>query len=400
MHLKTTSESSGFCLGFSLIEATVTLAIVAILAVGMVTVASSTLDMFQTQMTANRLDQLQRAISGDPVIVVNETRTSFGYIGDMGNLPSNLEDLWVKGSQPTFTFDTTKKAGAGWNGPYLDTNVVEFVDAIKQDSWGNDFSYSTTSFLDSNFNANALGQLVSLGPDFSLGDSDDITINFFESETQSRIQGFVRDDDGNVVSGVGVTVNYPASGVLTTETASTDANGYYSLTDIPFGNRSLTIEPKLVLASGTALVTGNNNQNVDLSVKNFAATDTTITSIQFDYSISPPAYFDTLNVGGGASEYSDTTPRLATGDAVNFTGQTVEGTGAQAESVSIRLQSPVTDVADIVIGKIGKGSSLQIQMDGFNDTLSGSGTDVDITGVVFTLTFSDGSIVVFTPEVQ
>lgn len=383
--------------GFSLIEATVTLAIVAILAVGMVRVATGTLDMFQSVMTVTQLYQLQRAIAGDPVIV-NETRSSFGYIGDMGNLPPKLEDLWVKGTQPVFTFNTTKKAGAGWNGPYLDTDVVEFVDSMKQDNWGNDLFYSTTPFLDASFNANAQGKLVSLGPNFTLGNGDDINVNFFDSETESRIQGFVRDDAGDVVSGVGVTVNYPASGVLTTQTATTDANGYYSLIDIPFGNRSLTIEPKLVLASGTALVKGNNNQDVELSVKNFAATDTTITSIRFDYSISPPAYFSTLIVGTGSADYNSTNPRLKTTDTVNISSETVAGTGAQAESVPIRLQSPVTDVADIVIGKIGKGSSLKIQMQGFNDTASGGGgNDVDVSGVVFQLTFSDGSIVVLTP---
>ncbi len=383
--------------GFSLIEAVTTLAIVSILAVGMVSVAANSLEMLQSEITEDRLVALQRAVSGDPVIVVNETRTAFGYVGDMGNLPANLQALWIKGAQPAFTFDTAKKTGAGWNGPYVRTEVVETLAALMEDGWGNELFYSNSPFTDATFGANALGKLASLGLNFSLGDDDDVTINFFESEIVSRIQGFVRDNKANVVPGVDITLNYPQSGVLGSQTATTDSLGYYFFADVPFGNRSLTIEPRLVLADGTAVVKGGNNDDVEFFVKNFAADDITITSITFDYSIDPPAYFDRLKVDG-TTVYNDSTPRLGTGDTVNFSAETAKGRGGVEESIPIRLQSPITDVPDIEIGKIGKGSSLKIQMQNFVDVQSGGGgTAVDMSGVIFEVTFSDGSMVVVVP---
>ena len=250
--------------GFSLIEAIFTLAIITILSVGLVSVSGAAFNSVRRAATDDHLRSLERAISGDPVIVLNEARTSFGYVGDMGTLPVNLEDLWVKGSQASFSFDTSKKAGAGWTGPYLDTEIVEFIDGTGMDAWGTDLSYDNTPFSDSDFGANALGMLASFGPDGMTGGSDDITLHFFDAAIQSRVQGFVRDDTKNGVPGVGVTVNYPQGGALTSQTLLTDSLGYYFFTGIPFGNRSLTIEPRLVLAPDTAIVTGLNNDTVEL----------------------------------------------------------------------------------------------------------------------------------------
>ncbi len=143
--------------GFSLVETAATLAIVSILTAGMASVASSAMVMMQDEITSDRLRGLQRAILGDPVIVVNETRTAFGYVGDMGNLPTSLEDLWTKGTQPAFSFDTIKKTGAGWNGPYTQTDTVETLDSLMQDGYGNSLFYSPVPFTDPTFGADALG---------------------------------------------------------------------------------------------------------------------------------------------------------------------------------------------------------------------------------------------------
>ncbi len=352
--------------------------------------------MLQHDITVDRLADLQRAVSGDPVIVVDETRTAFGYVGDMGNLPATLTDLWIKDTQPAFTFDTTKKTGAGWNGPYVTLETIEALAALMKDGWGNGLSYSNSPFTDATFGAGAKGKLASLGPDFSLGNGDDITVNFFNSEVVSRVQGFVRDNKGNVVPGMDITLNYAQNGVLTSSTATTDSLGYYFFADIPFGNRSLTVEPRLVLAAGTAVVKGGNNDDVEFFVKNFASEDITITSMTFDYSIDPPAYFNRLRVDG-STVYNSSNPRLGTGDTVNFSGKTAKGRGTVEESLPIRLQSPITDVADIQIGKIGKGSSMKIQMQNFVDTQTGGGTAVDMSGVIFEITFSDGSMIVVVP---
>jgi hypothetical protein len=382
--------------GMTLLEASATIAIVSIISVGLVTIGDRLASDRQIAATQDSMNELRRAISGNPVIVVNEGRTAFGYVGDMGNLPSSLEDLWVKGTQPAFSFDTAKKTGAGWNGPYLDVPIAEFAPAAAYDGWGNRFAYSNTSFTETTFGTTALGQLVSYGRNFVSGGGDDLTTAFFQSETVSRVQGYVKDTDGESVAGVLVTVNYPSGGTLTSSATTSDTVGYYALTNIPYGNRSITIEPKLVVVPGTVVASGPANDDLAFTVKNYSAADISLTSIKIAYTISPAAYFDQIRIGN-TIVFSNTAPRYTPGSTVTFSTQTISGTGSIAESLPVRLQSAVTDVEDLIVGNIGRGGELAIQCNNFTDVLSGNGTSVDVTGVNFEFTFSDGSVVVVKP---
>ena len=143
-------------------------------------------------------------------------------------------------------------------------------------------------------------------------------------------------------------------------------------------------------------MTGNDNNDVEFVVKNFASTDTDITSISVDINVSPPAYFEQMRVGN-TTVFNSSNPRFASGDTVNFSAETIDGTGQVTESIPIRIQSAITDIEDIVIGDIGRGSSLTIEMNSFEDQLTGNGTEVDMTGVNLVVTFSDGSVVVVVP---
>jgi hypothetical protein len=387
--------------GFTLFEAAATLAIVSFVLVGMVSIASNVLNKGQMDMTVDRMNELRRAINGNPVIIVNESRTAFGYLGDMGNMPASVEDLWIKGSQPAFAFNTSKKTGSGWNGPYLEVRAIEWSSGLGFDGWADAFSYSATPTTDATFGADVMAKLISLGPD-RLASGDDISINFFEAETLSRIQGYVKDNNGDPVAGVNVTVNYPQLGVLTTKSDLADETGYYAIIDIPYGNRSMTIDPKLVLAPGTTTVSGNNNQNVQFTVKNFSAAEVSIASVTVVYSITPAAYFSTLSLGN-TTIYNSTSVRKGTGSTTTVSPvKTVTGTGQVVESIPIRIQSAITDVSDLVIGDIGKGGSLAVELAGFSSASDNSGTDVDITGVNFEVTFKDAGgnvigVVVVTP---
>jgi len=377
-----------------LIETATTLAVIALVSVGLVSISNFLLTKQQVDATTDTLNKIRRGVTGNPVIVVNEARTSFGYLGDMGKLPAMLQDLWVKGTQPAFTFDTAKKAGAGWNGPYLEVSPAELAQALSQDGWGNTFSYTTSSSLDPVFGATVLGKLSSLGPDLTLGNNDDIAIDFFSAEINSRVQGYVKDTNGNIVSGVGLTLNYPQNGALVEQPVYTDETGYYAAADIPFGNRSITIKPILVLAPGTVVVSGANNQHLKFTVKNYGKDDVDVSSLTLRYSISPTSKFEEVNIDGGANEYNNNNPRFGIADpddppngiigTVAFSAKTAKGTGLNAEALPIRLQSPVTNVADIIIGKVGKGGSLVIEFrDFFNEV---DGVDQDVLGVNFEIT--------------
>ena len=381
--------------GFSLIEAVVTLAVIAIISVGLVSVAASAMTALLEATTREDLTDMQSAVRGNPVVVAGGARAAFGYVGDMGNLPANIEDLWIKGSQPVFSFDTALGTGAGWNGPYLETDAVQFIGDLGRDAWGEDFFYDTTQYFDPTLGVTIFGKLASKGADGVLSNEDDLTVLFRRRQIVGRVQGFVRDELGNAVSGVDVVANFPQNGILTTGTVKTNNIGFYQFAEIPFGRRSLTPQPKLIYAPGTAVTPG---ANVRVTVNNFGENPTSITSLKVEYFIAPPAYFRRLRVGG-VVVYNSINPRLASGDTVNFAAQGVSGTGEAFPATSIQIQSAVTNVGNISIGAgAGLGGSLEIRMELFRDIQNGAGGNpVNMAGVVFRLTFSDGSVVVFVP---
>ena len=118
--------------------------------------------------------------------------------------------------------------------------------------------------------------------------------------------------------------------------------------------------------------------------------------MKVEFFISPPAYFRRLRVGG-VTVYNSINPRLASGDTVNVASLPVSGTGEAFPATPVQIQAAVTNVGDISIGAgAGLGGSLLIRMEQFRDIQSGAGgSPVNMAGVVFRLTFSDGSIVVF-----
>jgi len=66
------------------------------------------------------LQQLKVAIIGDENARSNGERTSFGFVGDIGGLPSTLDALVSRGTLGSSKLDTTKQIAYGWMGPYLE----------------------------------------------------------------------------------------------------------------------------------------------------------------------------------------------------------------------------------------------------------------------------------------
>ena len=127
-----------------------------------------------------------------------------------------------------------------------------------------------------------------------------------------------------------------------------------------------------------------------------------MSSLTIAYTLVPNAWFNQILVGG-TTVYNSTNPRFGNGDTVTFAQKTVKGTGITEESIAIRLQSPITDVGDLIIGKMGAGGSLIVQFKNFNDAeTGGGGNNVDVTGVNYEVTFKNPAnnvvgVVVVTP---
>lgn len=376
------------------------LAIMAIMGSAITPLVVRAINNKRERVTIEALKEFKRAIIGDPEIVSNEIRTSFGYIGDMGTLPAKIEDLYQKGTQPSFTYDTTKKTGAGWNGPYIDPSLVENLAILKLDAYGNELTYDTTNFADPIVGVTVSAKITSAGRDHISKTSDDLSTYIYKPNAFSEVVGFVKDIEGNSVPGVETKINYPSVGTLTEATTTTDIDGLYQFTGIPYGNRSVTVIPKLIYAAGSGITKGAESSDVEFKITNFAANAISITSIKITYTVTPEAFFKEVKIAG-QSVYNSENPRGSSGDIITFSPITITGTGAgiSGKSFPIRIQSPTTQVADINIGKgAGKGGTAKIEIKHFKDAISGAANPVDMTGVTFTIEFSDGSVILFSPE--
>lgn len=83
------------------------------------------------KQTRQEIDRIVMAIKGDPKL------RTFGYLTDMGRLPSDLSELNTQGSQASFHWtDDFFQVGLGWKGPYV-TEPIK--DSYLKDAWNNDY---------------------------------------------------------------------------------------------------------------------------------------------------------------------------------------------------------------------------------------------------------------------
>uniref|UniRef100_UPI004028947F carboxypeptidase regulatory-like domain-containing protein n=1 Tax=Candidatus Tripitaka californicus TaxID=3367616 RepID=UPI004028947F len=395
--------------GFTLLEIVVVLAITGILAGGLATVGHQVIKKEREDKTTEHMKRLKVAVMGDPLEARHGIRTSFGYFGDMGTLPSILDNLYIRGAQTPYAFNQSLNTGAGWNGPYINPETMEYLNDLKKDYFRQDLLYTSpasfTTYTDSTVGVNVEERIASSGRDKQAGTipnpGDDLSVVFFNNELYSQVSGFIRDPAGNGVSGVPVVINYASNGTLTTSSATTGANGSYSLTNIPYGNHSLSISPKPFLATGTGQ-TSADGTTVSFMLINNGNSTITLTSLRADYTMNPTTYYEKVYVGGGTA-FNQTNPRVGSGQTVTFTtSQSLLGANSlsPAESpgaVAVCAQSPVTNVPDVSLDSLSRGYATEISLEGFNDSPTGTGTGINMTGVIFTITLSDGTVVTFAP---
>ncbi len=384
--------------GFTLLEAVVSLGVITIVAAGAASVLSQPLEADREDETIQKLVSLRNAIVGDSRIVTKESRTDFGFVGSMGSLPVSLEDLWIRGAQPIFTFDTTLRMGSGWAGPYFSVlGVDEFFD-IALDAWGNTIVYEVATGVSASTGQTYRARLISYGADADVGGGDDLTVEIYETEVFATVAGYVRDASGNPLTGVTAIINHPSSGSPATMTTQTDLTGAYSFSDVPFGNRSLEVKPALVYVAGTAFAKGGSSNDVEFVIQNFSANDIVMTNLNSEYDVT--AFYEKIKIGN-STVFNDSSDRAASGETIIFSSsKTIKGTGSDTGIISsVRVQSGFTLALDQNVGQSAQaGATKRVKLENFKDVESGGGTDVDMTGISIQVTFSDGSIVIFSPE--
>lgn len=404
---------------FTLVEVIVILVVLSILAAIAVPVALKIFEKTATDATTDEMQNLQKAMIGDQSKIEGGVRADFGYLGDMGCLPTptttGLTSLLTQGSFPGWIFNAATQIGSGWRGPYITGAATgAATDEFTKDQWGNDYVYTITGACP------LTATFQSKGPDGTAGGGDDIDYSIGASDTTATVSGYIVDPNNNPVANSAVTINYPggSAGPGNPTTANTTANsaGRFSFSgvSVPFGKRSLTVTPKLIVTSARAFPTAAQDANcgttgtngcsiVDFMLINYSTSTVSVTGITPTY--SGGSFFYRVEWGGTVMACGGTltcaapnAQSVAAGETATFASKTV-GPGAALPAFVFFVTSAQTEVNPVKIGVTGGGTSVRVRLFNFRDSATGAnnGNQVPVAGVPFSITFSDGSTVQFTP---
>jgi len=202
--------------GFTLIEVVLIIVIMGILATVAMKTMQPAVDQSRIDSTVREMEILAQAVIGNKNLISDGVRSDFGYVGDVGSMPPDLDAL------------VSNPGGyATWRGPYIMNDFLENADDYKEDGWGNAYNYSG-------------GVIIS-----SSGNGSPITRRFAESVNEllsNTVNGSIYDGlnavPGDSAASVSVIIYYPdGAGSITTATVNPNSSGQFSFSNmIPIGN--------------------------------------------------------------------------------------------------------------------------------------------------------------------
>lgn len=203
--------------GFTLIELVMVIVIVGILAGVAAVQFSRTTESARYEATQVELDALAAAIVGDPTLTADGARSDFGFVGDVGALPPNLDAL---ASNPGL---------ATWRGPYIKGDFV--TGDFKKDGWNAAYTYQDTLLRSTGSGANI----------------DKIFASNRTALLSNVIIGYLYDADHQTPGivyrdSVTIMVTYPnGAGGMASPATAPDAGGRFTFTGIPMGNHQIRV---------------------------------------------------------------------------------------------------------------------------------------------------------------
>lgn len=207
--------------GFTLIEVIVVIIIMGILATVAMRSLGTVFQSARTEETKQELKEIGYAIAGNPELANNGTRTDYGYVGDVGSFPPNLEAL-----------NQNPGGYATWKGPYIRSDFTQLTNDYKQDAWGTNYSYSGGVDITSTGSGSSLVHKIGNA-------STDFLIN--------QVTGNVYDINGippgtAQADSLSIELTIPnGSGATVVKTAGLSAGGYFAFDSIPIGNHDIRI---------------------------------------------------------------------------------------------------------------------------------------------------------------
>lgn len=344
---------------------------------------SGALEQTRFEATRAEMDRLAEAMVGNPNLTTNGMRTDFGYVGDVGALPPNLEALVANPGLGT------------WNGPYVQNDFNQNPNDYKEDAWGTAYAYSGGVTLTSSGSGSAVTKQI-------VGAAADLTAN----SVMGSVTDGLDNPPGDSAGAVGITLSYPDGvGGTATATINPNAGGSYAFSgSVPVGNHPVTAVYQgdtltrfvSVLPRSTAYVnfrmpgnlwsaggggggggggsglsyvassatSYNSGKDFSFDVMNNAGSTIAITSLQATYA---GAFYYEQIVFNGTTVFNSASPRGSSGQTKTFATQ-----------------------------NINNGQTITIRYNTFKLCVSGGCSNGDARGESFTINFSDGSAVTFT----
>lgn len=209
--------------GYTLIELALVVVILGILASVALRTMQGATDLARTERTRQVLDRIAYAIAGNPALVSGGGRIDFGYIGDVGSLPPNLDAL----AQNPGGYST-------WHGPYLHDEYTSPSANVgfRIDAWGKAFNYAGGVTITSTGGGSPITRRVADSPAILLSNQVIAVI----TDLDKNLPGEVFSDS------VQVLLTVPnGSGSTTIKLRHPDANGYVQFDSIPIGLHDLRV---------------------------------------------------------------------------------------------------------------------------------------------------------------
>ncbi len=363
--------------GFTLIEMVIVLVIAGILLTVAMRAGVTISQSGKVEETKKGMQDIEFAVCGNPTLENNGVRSDFGYVGDVGSLPPNLDALYSNpGSYGT------------WNGPYVKRRFQQDVTGFEQDAWGVNYQYSG-------------GVGVT-----STGSGSNIVRSFANSTADllyNKVSGTITDRDGlppgpTYKDSLSVRLTVPnGAGSLVTMSKHPDPSGYFLFDSIPIGNHDL---------QGIYTPT-NDTLNAYVTV---TPASTSFNPYRFSYSIWGTSAIGAVN--GSDSVYGSPPCTDVSFWIVNNSGKS-----KTISSVTVSWGSPTSYYAQIYWGAtqvfnlggsprgvsgtnyafsapqtIASGQKVRIQVLDFRaNNTSGGGSPAAMSTSTITFVFSDGS---------
>lgn len=201
--------------GFSLLEIIVVIIIMSVLSLVALQSFGNQAEKERFEATIAEMEQLKYAVSGNPDAIVDGIRTDFGYVGDVGDVPTVITQLVA---DPLL---------GNWNGPYMRIDFQEDPDDYRYDAYGIAYDYDDNNLT---FYSPGADATIQVG-------------NTYAELTSNTVRVFITDRDGYTpqasdLGNISVVLTLQSGGTIN---GTVQAGGICTLTGVHIGNHVLTV---------------------------------------------------------------------------------------------------------------------------------------------------------------